>query len=97
VILDPPTYGHGTGGRAWRLDDNLPDLLDACHTILAPDGFALVTAHTPGLDPDRLGRLLAASLRRPPGRVQTGDLALATRDGRRLELGAFARFAGTAS
>jgi 23S rRNA (cytosine1962-C5)-methyltransferase len=97
VILDPPTYGHGTGGRPWRLEDDLANLLDACRRILAPDGFALVTAHTPGLDPDRLGRLLAGSLRRAPGRVETGDLTVATRDGRRLELGAFARSARTAS
>jgi 23S rRNA (cytosine1962-C5)-methyltransferase len=97
VILDPPTYGHGTGGRAWRLEDDLADLLDGCRTILAPDGFALVTAHTPGLDPHRLGNLLATGLRRPPGRVETGDLSLATRDGRRLELGAFARSAGAPS
>ena len=97
VILDPPTYGHGTGGRAWRLEDDLAGLLDACRSILAPDGFALVTAHTAGLDAGRLGSLLAAALRRPPGGVETGELTLATRDGRRLELGAFARSAGAAS
>jgi 23S rRNA (cytosine1962-C5)-methyltransferase len=97
LILDPPTYGHGTGGRAWRLEDDLADLLVACRSILTPDGFVLVTAHTPGLDPGRLGSLLATALRRAPGRVETGDLSLGTRDGRRLELGAFARSAGAAS
>jgi 23S rRNA (cytosine1962-C5)-methyltransferase len=97
VILDPPTYGHGTGGSAWRLEEDLPALLDACRTVLANDAFALVTAHTPGLDAGRLGSLVARALRRSAGRVETGDLTLATSDGRRLELGAFARSAGAAS
>ncbi len=93
-ILDPPTYGHGTGGRAWRIEDDLPSLLDACRAVLEPDGFALITAHTPGIVPERLAGLLADGFGRPSRRIEAGSLGVSTVDGRRLELGAFARSAG---
>jgi 23S rRNA (cytosine1962-C5)-methyltransferase len=96
VILDPPTYGHGTGGRAWRLEEDAPGLLEVCRAVLEPGGFVLLTAHTPGMGPDRLGDLLATGLRRAPGGIESGALGLSTGDGRRLELGAFARSYGAA-
>jgi 23S rRNA (cytosine1962-C5)-methyltransferase len=94
VVLDPPSYGHGPGHRDWRIEDDLPRLLATIAGLLEPDGFLLLTAHTPGFDGDRLTRLVRDALRRPPGDVEAGDLALATGDGRRLDLGAFARTAG---
>ena len=97
LILDPPTYGHGTDGRPWRLEEELPDLVEACRDILTPDGFALLTAHTPGVDPDRLSAILAVGLGRPGHGVASGDLGVATANGRRLELGAFARVPGRSS
>jgi 23S rRNA (cytosine1962-C5)-methyltransferase len=96
IVLDPPTYGHGTDGGAWRLEDDLAGLLVEARAILEPDGFALLTAHTPGFDPDRLARELADGLGRPPRGVEAGDLALETATGARLALGAFARLAGGA-
>lgn len=30
VILDPPSYGHGTKGEVWRLSKHLPQLLELC-------------------------------------------------------------------
>ena len=63
--------------------------------LLEPDGFVLLTAHTPGFDADRLARELAGALGRGRGdAVEAGELALATADGRRLDLGAFARSPG---
>ena len=96
VVLDPPSYGHGPGSRAWRLDEDLPGLLRASAALLDPDGFVLLTAHTEGFDSDRLARLLAAATGRATGSVDAGELALATPDGRALGLGAFARSAGRA-
>jgi 23S rRNA (cytosine1962-C5)-methyltransferase len=94
VVLDPPTFGHGPGGRDWRIDADLRTLLAAVAGLLEPDGFLLLTAHTPGFDADRLAGLVRDALRRRAGAVEAGDLALTTEDGRRLELGAFARTPG---
>jgi 23S rRNA (cytosine1962-C5)-methyltransferase len=92
VILDPPSYGHGRGGRAWRLEDRLGELLDTCAAATNGDpAFALLTAHTPGFDAGRLGEELARSFHRRPSQVQTGDLELRAKSGAHLRLGAFAR------
>lgn len=94
VVLDPPTYGHGPAGGDWRIEDDLQALLAAVTALLEPDGFLLLTAHTPDLGPEQLAGSIRSALQRPPGSVDAGDLYLATGDGRRLDLGAFARSSG---
>jgi 23S rRNA (cytosine1962-C5)-methyltransferase len=96
IVLDPPSYGHGPGSAAWQIDRDLPLLLDACARLLAPHGFALLTAHSDGYGRGRLEGELAIALGRAARAVESGPLELVTADGRRLELGAFARSAGGA-
>ena len=96
VVLDPPTYGHGPGSRPWRLEDDLPRLLTATARVLEPGGFLLLTAHTPGFEGARLADLVRTHLGPDGVRVERGELAVTTADGRALELGAFARTAGGA-
>jgi 23S rRNA (cytosine1962-C5)-methyltransferase len=96
IVVDPPSYGHGPGSAAWQIDRDLPLLLDTCARLLAPGGFALLTAHSEGYGPGRLEGELAIALGRPARDVESGSLALETGDGRRLELGAFARSSGGA-
>ncbi len=92
IVLDPPTYGHGADGTAtWRLDDDLPDLLDTVANLLAPDGFALLTVHTEGYGPERLSALLTDAVDpRSIGASGCGDLELVTATGTSLHLGAYA-------
>ena len=68
LVLDPPSYGHGDQGRrAWQIDADLPDLLDACRSIVSDDGFVLLTAHTETFGPERLGAALAEAWGRGAG------------------------------
>ena len=98
VVLDPPSYGHGAGGRPWRLEDDLARLLDQVAELVGEtDGFVLLTAHTPGFWPDRLADELAASLGMPATGIEHGPMTLTARSGARLELGAFARWPGARS
>ncbi len=99
VILDPPSYGHGPTGRGWRLAGDLPALLAACTAILG-DGpaFVLLTAHSPGFGPDRLGAALFEALQaevgsEAGGAIEVDDLSLVSETGTRLHLGAMARWA----
>ena len=94
IVLDPPTYGHGASGRAWRLETDLEALLDDCRALMSPDGFLLLTAHTEHLGQGQLATVLSRALRRPAGDVETGDLRLDAASGASLELGVFARWDG---
>ncbi len=96
VVLDPPTYGHGAGGRSWRLETDLGPLLVACARLLEPDGFFLLTAHSEGHGPDRLADALREALPRRAAAPEAGDLALTSADSRPFALGAFARWDGGA-
>ena len=92
VVLDPPSYGHGSRGATWRLEDRLDGLLDRCAELTADDPlFVLVTAHTPGFGPDRLADALATAFGRREAEVEAGELGLLARNGARLRLGAWAR------
>jgi 23S rRNA (cytosine1962-C5)-methyltransferase len=90
VILDPPTYGHGASGKAWRLEDDLEPLLDDIRRLLTPAGWVLLTAHTEGIDGGDLGAWLSTVV----DEVDIGGLVLHATSGAGLELGAFARGSG---
>jgi len=96
VVLDPPSYGHGPAGRPWRFEDDLDGLLEGLATVVEPDGFVLLTAHTPGFDGDRLAERLGRVLPHSGAAIDRAELELRTADGRGLELGAFARWSGGA-
>ena len=80
IVLDPPSYGHGPGSGAWRIEDDLPALLAATGGLLDPGGFILLTAHTRGFrggPPRRRDRPCAPPAgrhdrRRPAGAVDRG-------------------------
>ncbi|MGH2474082.1 MAG: class I SAM-dependent methyltransferase [Candidatus Limnocylindrales bacterium] len=92
VVLDPPTYGHGArGGAAWRLEIDLPALLQDVRRLLVPHGFVVLTAHAGSVAPGDLG----AALEGVAPDVEVGDLRLDAATGADLSLGAYARVAGT--
>jgi 23S rRNA (cytosine1962-C5)-methyltransferase len=82
VLLDPPTYGHGPGGGAWRLDEGLPALLASIRGILAAEGwFVGCTAHAAGLPPVVLDAMVRDALGIPAGATETHELVLVGDDG----------------
>jgi 23S rRNA (cytosine1962-C5)-methyltransferase len=94
IVLDPPSFGHGPGGDAWRLVDDLADLLAGCAGLVA-DGpaFLVLSAHTPGFGAERLGQALADALGpRRGGSIEVDELSIPSDSGRVLGLGAVARW-----
>ncbi|MDO4585822.1 MAG: class I SAM-dependent methyltransferase [Planctomycetia bacterium] len=64
IILDPPSYGHGTRGEVWRISRDLPKLLNDCISLLSdPIPFLLLTSHTPGFHKQKLSDMLQDSIR----------------------------------
>ena len=59
IILDPPSYGHGTQGSVWQIDRDLPILLQNCFDLLSDKLlFLLLTCHTPFFDEKKLTELV---------------------------------------
>jgi 23S rRNA (cytosine1962-C5)-methyltransferase len=93
VILDPPSYGHGSRGEVWQLAEDLPRLLDLCAELTTGQPrFILLTCHTPGFSPARLRELLASGF--GSARVDAAPLALVASTGRTLSGGVMARCLG---
>lgn len=94
IILDPPSYGHGPKGEAWRLERDLPKLLELCKELTRESRlFFLTTCHTPGIGPAELSAYLSDAIvghcGQPP---KSGNLWLKTATGRKLESGVYARW-----
>ena len=96
IVLDPPSFGRGSGGarsRGRRLMDDLPGLLAACRAVAAPDAFVLLSAHTTGLDGHDLREHLREAFGGGSG-IESVPLQLIAGSGARLALGWAARRAG---
>jgi 23S rRNA (cytosine1962-C5)-methyltransferase len=101
IILDPPKFGRGPDGETWRLEEHLPELLDACQRLLRTDahdrasakGFLIATVYAVRLS--YLALAQTAEQYFEGGAWQAGEMAL-PHAGRELLLptAIFARWRG---
>jgi len=88
VLLDPPTYGHGPRGTAWRLEEDLEDLVAAVRTVLAEGcWFVACTAHAAGLPGPSLETIVGSGLAVGRGSTELRELSLDAASGARLAAG----------
>lgn len=94
IIMDPPTYGRGSTGEMWKLEDNLWDLLIECRALLTDTPlFFLINAYTARLSPTVVANLLAELLHDRGGRISAGEVGLPiARDGKALPCGIYGRW-----
>ena len=91
VILDPPTYGHGPKGESWKIEEDLPRLLENIAQLTHQRrAFILLTCHSPGYEATPMAHLLQDAF--GAGEVVSGELTLASPAGRSLQSGYFARW-----
>ena len=94
VIMDPPTYGRGSTGELWKLEDHLWDLLKECRSILSEKPlFFLINAYTARLSPTVVANLLSQLLEGHKGAISAGEVGLPVqRDGKVLPCGIYGRW-----
>ncbi len=95
-ILDPPAYGHGIGGKTWRVERDLAPLLENCCTLLSDSpSFIILNGYGHSDSPESFHRLLSAIIHTKTKQKNFGlsarELLLKTNDGRTLETGIVAR------
>lgn len=90
VILDPPSFGRGTGDRTWKLERHLPELLGGINEILGPERrFVALTAHTEGWSAVRLLKAAREAFGRSGASFEAQDLTLEATSGARVAMGSF--------
>ena len=94
MVLDPPSFGRGSKGEVWKLERDVPVLLDLCGQVLSPEPlFVLLSAHTPGVTPLVLEHLLANMLGHRGGLLMSMEMVIPHNDGTRvLPSGALVRW-----
>ena len=75
IMLDPPSFGHGTKGEQYKIDRDLVATLEQCRALLS-DGpaFVLLTSHTQGVTAVELEGLLDGVL--GSGEIASGAMEL---------------------
>lgn len=79
IVMDPPSYGRGPNGEMWKLEQQLPQLIEACLDILDDEPlFFLINAYTTGFSSIVLENMLKTTIlkRYPNGIVEAGEIAL---------------------
>ena len=94
IIMDPPTYGRGSAGEMWRLEDHLWELLLECRALLSDRPlFFLINAYTARLSPTVVENLLAELMHGCGGTLAAGEVGLPIRcDGKVLPCGIYGRW-----
>lgn len=94
IVLDPPSFGRGSKGEVWKIEQGAVPLLEACAAILAPEAALLLfTCHTPGFTPIVLSNLLGPLTQGHEGTTQSGEMTIPEGSaGRPLPSGTFVRW-----
>ena len=77
VILDPPTFGRGTKGELWKIEEHLPILLKELMSVLKKDySFIILSSHTPGHTPLVLKNLLSEATKEKTENLEAFELTV---------------------
>jgi 23S rRNA (cytosine1962-C5)-methyltransferase len=75
IILDPPTFGRGNKGEVFKIENDLPEILQLCFEILTETPlFVILSSHTPGYTPLVLHHLLSQMSER--GTIDSGEMVV---------------------
>lgn len=94
LILDPPKFGRGPKGEVWEFYKLLPELLQACRAVLAPQPrFVLLTAYAVKASALTLYYAIEEVMRGFSGQTEAGEVILQEKSaGRLLSMAIFGRW-----
>lgn len=77
IVLDPPKFGRGPKNETWRLEENLPELLELCRAVLSEQPlFVTSTVYAVRLSYLALAQSLRDHLEGLGGTITTGEMAI---------------------
>lgn len=93
IILDPPAFGRGAKGEVWKIEEDLPVLLDALKGILSdtPGSFFLLNGYASGYAPRSFAQAVESAF--PAEACEYGELHIKESSSERvIPAGMYARF-----
>lgn len=77
IIMDPPSYGKGPKGEVWKIEEKLPELLQACRQILSDKPlFVIFNMYSTELSSISVANLLQDMTKDLGGTIESGELAI---------------------
>jgi 23S rRNA (cytosine1962-C5)-methyltransferase len=78
IIMDPPSYGRGSGKEVWNIETDLYDLIKLCMEVLSDDPlFFLINSYTTGMSPKVLENILNLTINKNhKGIISSGEVGL---------------------
>jgi 23S rRNA (cytosine1962-C5)-methyltransferase len=94
IILDPPTYGHGSQGDRWQIRRDLVPLLSNCWQLLSENRKAvLLCGHSSHISIRDINQVLVAEYgRKGVGRCEVSQAFLVDLQDRKLDCGFSAKY-----
>lgn len=78
IILDPPSFGRGTKGELFKIEESIVPLLQHCRELLSGRPlFMLFSCHTPGFSPLVMQHLMTQTMQGLQGTIDVGEMVLA--------------------
>ena len=93
IILDPPAFGRGPKGETWKIEEQLPDLLDTMKELLAPTpgSFFLLNGYAAGYTAQSFKQLVESTF--DAVEPEFGELQIPEKGSERvISAGIYARF-----
>jgi 23S rRNA (cytosine1962-C5)-methyltransferase len=72
VMIDAPSYGRGTKGEVFKIEEDLVKLLQACDQLLSKTGLMVITLHSPRFTPAILQIMMSKLF--PTRKVETSEI-----------------------
>jgi 23S rRNA (cytosine1962-C5)-methyltransferase len=64
IIMDPPSYGRGSNGEIWKLEDNLYSFVELASLLLSENPlFFILSSYTTGLSPEVMNNILTLTVK----------------------------------
>ncbi|MCW7473299.1 SAM-dependent methyltransferase [Leptospira levettii] len=87
LILDPPSFGRGSKGEVWKIEENLSELMDALMELSdSKPEFVILSCHSQGFSPLTLERILSSRIK-TKGNYETTELYIPETSGKKYPAG----------
>ena len=78
IVMDPPSFGRGSNGEVWNIEESLYKLIKLCLDVLSDKPlFFLINSYTTGLSPLVLENILMLTVnKKHKGKISSGEVGL---------------------